>query len=197
MKGKNLLSIVDGSERPARPDSSDVAALLNYVAGPKEGRLEWLKLRRYFSSRAVDHEDQAGWLKVKREMLQEIDWLESMAGLHRSTRLYRATATLIHAYSTDYCLTSKGHDKVQPQKRLLATFEKAQAVDPNNPDWPLGRAQTLCHSPQIRDLDAAESILKDVVGRMALNVEQRALAESLLNAIAGKRARAAKRKPKV
>lgn len=170
------------SSRPQRPTSSDLAGLLRYTMLPAEGCLNFNQLQSHFASRAA-HPDLPDRQIAKRQLEEEIDWLEAAAKQHGHPQLFRAAASLAQSFSTWFCHTSLGEDKRPPLERALRLFACQAEASPTDPTPLLEAASIRIGRPQVRDKVEAKRMLDCAAKSPYLNSEQRLLVGKLLQAL--------------
>lgn len=150
---------------------SDLSGLLEYTASHKDGKFNFYQSRMYFIQK--QYAEDSIRTPAKRELEDEINWLEDAARRHRHPQLYLAAATLAELYAGSYSLISKGEDKRPGYEWALKIYEGYAASFLNDPT-PLFKAAQICIGvPQMRDRERAQRYL-DRVRRIApLSVEHR------------------------
>ncbi len=166
------------NSHPHRPSDDDLKALLVYTANPREGGMTFNALQANFAERAA-RLDPVDRPLAKREMADEIDWLEAAAYRHRHHRLFRAAASMSEFFSTWFCHTSLGEDKRPALERSLRLLSEQTKCACSDPAPLLMAARLRIFRPQIRDLVDARRLVTIASSYSVLSKEQRDLITSL------------------
>lgn len=134
--------------------------------------MDFNQLQSHFGSRATDR-DPLRRQVAKRELEEEIDWLEDAANHHGHPQLFRAAASLARFFSTWFCHTSLGEDKQPPLERALRLLERQAVAAPSDATPLLQAALIRIGRPQVRDKAEAKRLLERARKYPTLTPDQR------------------------
>ena len=155
-----------------RPSSTDLKAILRYTGTSDKGGGEFNALMSNFGTRAAKMDPQDRPI-AKRDMSEEIDWLEELAYRHRHPRLFQISARMLEAFSSWFCHISLGEDKFPPLQRALTLLSEQYLCDPTDPTPLITSAGMRIGLPQVRDLNEARRLLDLASSASKLTKQQR------------------------